>query len=328
MKTAFLLESRRKNWRALEHLCDELQSRRQRRLSAKSIARFATLYRAACADLALADAYQLPAGTVLYLHQLVGRAHNQLYRSGRFQLAAWRDAIFRDLPRQLLADRTLWLAMALFWGIFFATLALAVASPAFVTEVLGDSTKQIEESFSQGLGHRSSDMDTGMAGFYIQHNTTIGLQCFAYGLVFGVGGLLVTAFNAGYIGAVFGHMLTTPQRDTFLDIRHRARPVRADGDRAVLGRRPAAGIFNDPHGRTEPRGVAAGGRPAGPADARRGHRAVLCRRFDRGFFVPLGGAFLDQGGGGAADCGDHFLLHRRARVSTERGPCSSIKRAS
>ena len=208
MKTAFLLESRRENWRALEHLCDELQSRRQRRLTAKSIARFATLYRAACADLALADAYQLPAGTVLYLHQLVGRAHNQLYRSGRFQLSTWRDTIFHDLPQQLFADRTLWLAMALFWGTFFVTLALAAASPSFVAEVLGDSAKGFEESFSHGLGNRDPNANMFMAGFYIQHNTSIGLQCFAYGLVFGVGGLFVTAVNAGTIGAVFGHMLT------------------------------------------------------------------------------------------------------------------------
>ncbi len=106
--------------------------------------------------------------------------------------------------------------MVLFWGIFFATMTLAAFSPAFVQEVLGDATKNFEQSFSRGLGNRSSDDDTMMAGFYIQHNTSIGLQCFAYGLVFGVGGLFVTAFNAAYIGAVFGHMLTTPQRDTFL----------------------------------------------------------------------------------------------------------------
>ncbi len=216
MKTALLLESRRENWSRLEGLCDELDGRKQRRVPAAAVARFATLYRAACADLALADAYQLPPGTVHYLNQLVGRAHNQLYRSGRFQLSAWRDVIFRDLPRQLFADRTLWLATALFWGIFFGTMLLAAASPAFVQEVLGDATKSFEQNFSKGLGNRSSNDDMFMAGFYIQHNTSIGLQCFAYGLAFGVGGLCVTAFNAGYIGAVFGYMLTTPQRDTFL----------------------------------------------------------------------------------------------------------------
>jgi uncharacterized membrane protein SpoIIM required for sporulation len=216
MKTALLLESRRENWHALEKFCDELESRKQRRLPAAGVTRFATLYRAACADLALADAYQLPPPTVHFLNQLVGRAHNQLYRSRRFQLAMWRETMFRDLPRQLLADRTLWVAMVLFWGIFFATMTLAAVSPAFVHEVLGEDASRVEGSFSHGLGNRGSDEDTGMAGYYIQHNTSIGLQCFAYGLLFGVGGLFVTAFNAGYLGAIFGFMLTTPARDTFL----------------------------------------------------------------------------------------------------------------
>jgi len=216
MKTADLLESRRENWNALEHLCDELESRRQRRVPAGQIARFASLYRAACADLALSDAYQLPTGTVHYLHQLVGRAHNQLYRSRRFQLSVWRETLFRDLPRRLFADGTLWLATLLFWGIFFASLALAAVSPAFVHEMLGDHAAAYEEMYKAGIGRRSSGEDTAMAGFYIQHNTTIGFQCFAYGLVFGVGGLFVTAINAATIGAVFGYLLTTPSRGNFL----------------------------------------------------------------------------------------------------------------
>jgi uncharacterized membrane protein SpoIIM required for sporulation len=216
MKTAELLESRRANWTALEHLCDELESRRQRRLPAELVARFAALYRAACADLALSDAYQLPAATVHYLHQLVGRAHNQLYRSRRFQLSEWRETLFRELPRRLFADGTLWLATLLFWGIFFASLALAAVSPAFVHEMLGDQASQYEDMYKGGLGRRSSHEDTTMAAFYIQHNTSIGLQCFAYGLLFGVGGLFVTAVNAASIGAVFGYMLTTSARGNFL----------------------------------------------------------------------------------------------------------------
>ncbi len=56
--------------------------------------RFSALYRAACADLALADAYQLPAETVRYLHQLVGRAHKQLYRSRSFNMSTWLTQLF------------------------------------------------------------------------------------------------------------------------------------------------------------------------------------------------------------------------------------------
>jgi uncharacterized membrane protein SpoIIM required for sporulation len=56
-----------------------------------------------------------------------------------------------------------------------------------------------------------------MAGFYIMHNTGIGLQCFASGLLLGIGGLFATVFNAAFLGAAFGHMLTLPQRPNFLE---------------------------------------------------------------------------------------------------------------
>src|SRR6185436_6001 len=52
---------------------------------------------------------------------------------------------------------------------------------------------------------RSGDMNTFMAGYYTQHNTGIGLQCFAWGLLV-IPGMLVTMFNAISLGAAFGYM--------------------------------------------------------------------------------------------------------------------------
>ena len=95
MKVSELLERRRQQWRNLEVLCHHLEHRRLRALGGEGVLRFASLYRAACADLALADAYQLPPDTVQYLHQLVGRAHNQLYRSQTFRWREWGDEMFR-----------------------------------------------------------------------------------------------------------------------------------------------------------------------------------------------------------------------------------------
>src|SRR3954465_3608425 len=99
MKVVELLERRRLNWQELESYCDRLQSSGAKYPPAQ-MSRFAALYRAACADLALADAYQLPQNTVQYLHRLVGRAHNQLYRSRRFDFAAWNKMLFYDVPQK------------------------------------------------------------------------------------------------------------------------------------------------------------------------------------------------------------------------------------
>ena len=209
MKVADLLETRRQNWQQLEQLCVHMETRRRREMVAVVMARFAALYRAACADLALADAYQLPPGTVHYLHRLVGRAHNQLYRSRRFDLAAWGRLLLEEVPQRIFNDRCVQLAGCLFWGVFILSAVLA-ASPKYWPDYAEQLVSQevldhLDESFSKPITGRASANNPIMAGFYIKHNTTIGLQCFAGGLVI-VPGLMVTVFNAASLGAMFGYM--------------------------------------------------------------------------------------------------------------------------
>ena len=219
MKVSQLLERRHEQWRDLESLCQQLERRRARKLGGAAVARFASLYRAACADLALADAYQLPPDTIGYLHQLVGRAHNQLYRSRTFRWRAWSREMFQVLPPRLLRDRALWLAFAVFWGIFGLSMWLGYASRQYAVEVVGEmGLVSIESSFSKPIGERSSgDVGGVMAGFYVLNNAGIGLQCFAAGLLLGIGGLFITVSNAVQLGAMFGHMFTVSQRDNFLN---------------------------------------------------------------------------------------------------------------
>jgi uncharacterized membrane protein SpoIIM required for sporulation len=218
MKVAQLLERRRAGWHELESMCRELERGHSRRLGAAGMLRFASAYRSACADLALADAYQLPPHAVQYLHDLVGRAHNQLYRSKTFRWRDWATEMFHNVPRRLLGDRALWLAFAIFWGIFFASLALGVASRTYCEQVLGpDVLASLEHSFSQPPRQRGGNVGSAMSGFYVFHNAGIGLRCFAGGLVFGVGGLFITVSNSVQLGAMFGYMLTVDQRDNFLE---------------------------------------------------------------------------------------------------------------
>ena len=52
-----------------------------------------------------------------------------------------------------------------------------------------------------------------MVGFYIYHNTSIGLECFAFGrlLLGSAGWWRLWFYNAVQLGAVFGYMSTVPQ---------------------------------------------------------------------------------------------------------------------
>jgi uncharacterized membrane protein SpoIIM required for sporulation len=212
MKVAQLLESRRGNWQQLEELCRKMEG--HRRLPAPVIARFASVYRSVCADLALAESYQLPPSTVEYLHRLVGRAHNQLYRSRRFRIRAWINDLLYTVPGRLYDDRCIRLAAVLFWGPWLLAMWLSSAAsplPDFGEKLVGaEQLQSVEHMYEKAPDDREFLEGTSAAGFYQFHNTTIGLRVFAHGLLFGVGGILETVQNGAFIGAIDGHMQSIP----------------------------------------------------------------------------------------------------------------------
>lgn len=211
MKVIDLLERRRRNWQELEQLCDQVQGGGTPNMPPANVSRLGALYRAACADLALAFAYQLPQNTVQYLHRLVGRAHNQLYRSRKFEIAKWAEMLLLDVPKLIFRDRCVQVMFCVFWGLFILSAWLAyskTAWPEFAEQVLtAEQIETLEKNFANPIDGtlRSGDENMLMAGFYQRHNTSIGLQCFAWGLLV-VPGLLVTMFNAITLGASFGYM--------------------------------------------------------------------------------------------------------------------------
>ena len=212
MKVVDLLERRRRNWQELERFCDQLQGgARVPKLPPASMSRFGALYRAACADLALAHAYQLPQNTVQYLHRLVGRAHNQLYRSRRWEFKKWLDMLLVDVPRQIFNDRCVQVMFVMFWGLFIVSAWLSHSKaiwPEFAEQVMGqEHIKALEEMYKEPIdgSQRGGGMNSFMMSFYTYNNGGISLRCFAWGLLV-VPGLLLTMYNAIVLGSSFGYM--------------------------------------------------------------------------------------------------------------------------
>ncbi len=219
MKASERLENRRHNWRELDMLCEKMRSRGKRRLGGAKIVRFGALYRSACADLALAESYQLPPATVSYLHLLVGRAHNQLYRSKKFLLKTWAAELLINVPRRLYHDNCLRIAFVLFWGMFLISMLLASdysPYPDYAQNIVPEEhLTSLQSSFSEPPVGRDFGTGNSMAGFYIMHNAGIGIRVFVWGLFFGVGGLYETFFNAVLLGVSFGYMTTVPESENF-----------------------------------------------------------------------------------------------------------------
>lgn len=220
MKASELLEQRRRNWQELEALCEQAQTRRKKSLGAPALSRLSSLYRAACADLALADAYQLPPKTVEYLHRLVGRAHNQLYRTQRFDLGKWSHLLMNVAPQRVFNDRCVQVAFCAFWGVFILSALLAYSKvlwPDYAGQIMGDGMiEQLETSFQDPIRGRDPQTNYFMAAFYIHHNTGIGLKCFAFGLAV-IPGIFICVYNAAVLGAAFGYMARpdVPAGDNF-----------------------------------------------------------------------------------------------------------------
>lgn len=203
MNPTELLAKRRGNWDELSDLCGKVD-KSSGQLPPESLTRFASLYRSACADLALAEAYQLPPSVVQQLQQLVARAHSVLYIR---KMGPIENAI-RDMPRAVATDPYVHTAFLIFWVLFivFCLLVKNGTMGGLAESVAGETMLVMtEESYSNGT-MRSAGQNVEMTGFYIWNNTGIGLQCFSL-CVFVLPGLAILSSNAVTLGTVFGYML-------------------------------------------------------------------------------------------------------------------------
>ena len=165
----------------------------------------------------LAEAHDLPRETVAYLHALVGRAHNTVYRARGFRVRGWAAELLDEVPRRLRADPALKIASVVFWGLMALAGLLAAARPEFTEALVGEEQiAAIEAMYAEPVDAMDRE-DELMTGFYINHNAAIGLKCYAYGLSFGIMTLYELSFQALVLGALFGHMATTPAAANFYE---------------------------------------------------------------------------------------------------------------
>ena len=173
-----------------------------------SPAELSALYRGACADLALADAYHLPAATSDYLHHLVARANARFYRRAAGSWRALMEVVLITVPGRLYGDPCLRVALAAFFGVFLVSGLLTAWHPELAATALGtDHLDDLRDMYAHGF-EREGGEGALMYGFYIKNNVGIAMACFASGIFAGVGSLLWLAFNGIALGCSFGYMTT------------------------------------------------------------------------------------------------------------------------
>jgi uncharacterized membrane protein SpoIIM required for sporulation len=183
-------------------------------------ARIAQIYRQCCEHLALARERAYPVHLVARLETLTARAHQRIYRRHDFGLGSLRDLILYDAPAAVRALR--WHLLVVVLVFVLTILVVGVATwfdPHFVLTVVdAKSVRMFDGMYGQDAGEhlgRTSGDDWQMFGFYIMHNVGISFQCFAAGLMLGIGSLVMVGYNGLLFGAIAGFLVTRGDSERF-----------------------------------------------------------------------------------------------------------------
>jgi uncharacterized membrane protein SpoIIM required for sporulation len=202
---------RQRNWSRLELLIGEVERRGIRSLGEKELVELPTLHRAAVSALSVARAISLDRALLEYLEDLTARSHFCVYGVRRRWWRSLVEFFAVSFPSALRAARWQFVlaAIVLLVGVItgFALTASDMElyesfvpagmssgrDPSASTEYLR-STLYAERSFAEGL--------SVFASFLFQHNTQVGILCFALGFAIGIPVLWLLFYNGLMLGAM------------------------------------------------------------------------------------------------------------------------------
>jgi uncharacterized membrane protein SpoIIM required for sporulation len=183
--------------------------------------RLAALYRRACEHLALARARAYPAYLLDRLERLTSDAHQVIYQHRGLGLSRVKEFFAVDFPRAVRTHAVyVWIAAAAFVLPTVVIGWLVYERPELVLSVIdAETASSVEAMYSpdaESIGRRrDAHTDWAMFGFYIRNNITVAFQCFASGLLAGVGSLFFLALNGAFGGAVGGYLVERGLSSTF-----------------------------------------------------------------------------------------------------------------
>ncbi len=238
------LTQRQPAWRRFEKLIQE--RRGWQSMPAEEVGEFSRLLRELSHDLAIIRSRDWGQGLVTYLNNLVARGHHSFYRSHPARWSRVVEFLAREFPRMFRRNGWYFLvAAALFFVPLGATWVAVQTDPSIAMRLLpsesleqydhmygprgtqADDTESADEADEKQDKAEKKDEETSlepgfdesraaMAGFYVQHNVGIALQCFARGLLMGIGTIHTLLFNGLVIGAVAGYVLAMGHSEKFL----------------------------------------------------------------------------------------------------------------
>ena len=195
----------RPRWQRLEEMVVELERRGIDRTPRTFLQELTRLYRATTGDLAFAETYYGGTTVLLFLHQLVGRAHNQIFRAEQMSGRAVLHYFRHDIP--LAARRHL---QAIVWSaiVFLLGAVLGLAAVQFDEHAASAilPTRILDSIYSGQMwtGPIFSVIPAPVATTLLfASNLSVALLALAGGLSFGVVTVAVLLQNGFMLGVVF-----------------------------------------------------------------------------------------------------------------------------
>ena len=216
------LAQRRPVWQEFNKLIRRLDQQSWKRLKPDELSRFSRLFRETCFDLALIRSRDWGEGVAEFLNGLVIRGHDCFHQAPPSRLDQVWKFLTGGFPR--LMRENIWYFVAAI-GLFFVPLGISWAviqyDPQLAELVLDANTReQMENMYSGSLTPEGWDSfgekRSLMAGFYVNHNVGIAWQCFAHGILLGIGTVYVLLSNGIVLGAVSGFLVSAGHGDRFL----------------------------------------------------------------------------------------------------------------
>lgn len=222
MKESQFVQQRQSDWQAWDRWLGETGTRRG---AGVAIAPddLPAAYRRLCYDLSLARDRRYSSALVDILQQRVLAAHQRIYGARRRLRGHWLEFLTVGLPRLTRREWRLVLASALLFFVpLLLTLWLLQIYPDGVFYFLSPEHVAQYESMYSPDAERSGDIPSREAAkqllalaFYIGNNVRIDFQCFAGGILFGLGSLFFLVYNGLIIGATAGHLTQLGFIETF-----------------------------------------------------------------------------------------------------------------
>lgn len=178
-------------------------------------------FRELCRDLSLARDRNYSSPLIDRLQQRVLRVQQRIYGAQPRQRLAWLRFFVAGFPALV---RREWRFVITAAVLFLAPIGLYIAAaqqwPESVYLVLpAEAAVDMETMYSPDAPHigrpRGASDDFMMLGAYIYNNVRIDFQCFAGGILFGVGSVFFLLYNGLFIGAVAGHLTRLGYGSTF-----------------------------------------------------------------------------------------------------------------